>query len=174
MPLSTDRPDDAGVVLGDRAAVLDGDLAAQPVLGQRGQQAAELLAERQERLDLVVDRAALDVDGRRDELAGEREVDVVGDLRAGLVLGLLGGGAEVRGDHRVGQPEQRRVGGRLGGEHVDGGAGDHAVTQRVGQCLLVDDAAAGDVEQPGGRLHQPQPLARRAARRSRASWAGAR
>ena len=42
--------------------------------------------------------------------------------------------------------EQRRLGGRLGGEHVEGGAADAAVADGVGQRVLVDDAAAGDVD----------------------------
>ncbi len=31
-------------------------------------------------------------------------------------------------------------------EHVEGGTGDHAVAQALGEIRLVDDAAAGDVD----------------------------
>ena len=42
--------------------------------------------------------------------------------------------------------EQRRLGHRLGREHVERGAGDHAVADALGEVGLVDDAAAGDVD----------------------------
>ena len=44
------------------------------------------------------------------------------------------------------EAEQRRLGGRLGVEHVERGAGDDAVADGVGERGLVDDAAAGDVD----------------------------
>ena len=71
---------------------------------------------------------------------------MLGDGVARLVLGLAGAGAEVRGDHHRVEVEQRRLGGRLGGEHVEGGAADVPAADGVGQGLLVDDAAAGDVD----------------------------
>ncbi len=43
--------------------------------------------------------------------------------------------AEVRGDDDLIELEQRRLGGRLGDEHVERGAGDDAVADRLGQLL---------------------------------------
>ena len=87
-----------------------------------------------------------DVDRVGDELAGEREAHRPGDGDAGLLLGLVGGGAEVRGDHDVVELEQRGVGAGLLGEDVEAGAGDAALLERRVQRLLVDDAAAGGVD----------------------------
>ena len=71
---------------------------------------------------------------------------------AGLLLGLLGRGAEVRRhDDRL-ELEERRLGGRLLGEDVETGAGHPTVADRVGQGQLVDDAAARRVDDPHGRL----------------------
>jgi hypothetical protein len=140
-------------------AGLDRHLAGETVLRERGEQPAELLGERQERLDRVRHGAALHVHGGGHELALQREVDGLGDLHAGAVLGLLGRRPEVGGDDGVRQPEQRRVGLRLGVEHVDGGTGDDPVTQGIREVGLDDDATAGDVEQPRGRLHLGQPVA---------------
>ena len=54
--------------------------------------------------------------------------------------------------------EQRALGGRLGGEDVDAGAGDPALAQRLGQRLLVDDATAGGVDDADGGLDLGQRL----------------
>src|SRR5690606_21621385 len=139
------------VVLGDLAAdddvEPDGDAA-----GEGGEDAAELLGERQAGLDVLGDRAALDVDRVRHELAGQRQLHRAGDLRARLLLRLVGAGAEVRGDDDVVVVEQRAVGARLGAEHVEAGAGDPAVLEGDVQRRLVHDAAAGGVDDPDGRL----------------------
>ena len=50
------------------------------------------------------------------------------------------------------QVEQRRLGGRLAGEHVERGAADAAVADGVGQGRLVDDAAARHVDDAHARL----------------------
>ena len=71
---------------------------------------------------------------RRTELA---------DGDAGLLLGLVGGRAEVRGDDDRLVVEQRALGRRLRGEHVDAGAGDAALGERVGERLLVDRCHRG-------------------------------
>ena len=115
---------------------------------QRGEQPAEALGQRQERAQRLVGLGGVDVDRERHELAGEGELHHVGDGVAGLVLRLAGAGAEVRGDHHAVELEQRRRGGGLGDEHVERGTGDDAVADDVGQVLLVDDAAAGDVDDP--------------------------
>ena len=51
-----------------------------------------------------------------------------------------------------GEREQRAVGARLGAEHVDPGAGDAALVERRVQRVLVDDAAAGRVDEVHRRL----------------------
>ena len=63
------------------------------------------------------------------------------------------------------EPEQRRLGGRLAVEHVEGGAGDHAVADGVGERRLVDDAAAGHVDHAQRRLGLEQQVATDQARR---------
>ena len=82
--------------------------------------------------------AALTLTGERHELAGERQADLLGDRVAGLVLRLAGAGAEVRRDDDLRELEQRRLGGGLAREHVEGGTADAAVADRLGQRLLVD------------------------------------
>ena len=135
----------ADVVLGDLAAHLDVELG-RDAAGERGEDPAELLGERQARPDVLGDHAALDVDRVRDELAGEREPDGPGDRDAGLLLRLVRGGAEVRGDDDLVVLEQRGVGARLAGEDVDAGTGDPALLERDVQRVLVDDAAARGVD----------------------------
>ena len=99
-----------------------------------------------------------EVDGERHELAGEGEQDHVGDRVAGLVLCLPGTCPEVRRDDDRVDAEQRRLGGRLGGEHVEGGAGDDAVTECLGEGSLVDDPAASDIDYPQSGLGLEQQL----------------
>ena len=92
------------------------------------------------------------VDGRHVDCeaddAARQEVDQqLGRLHGHRRLGLDGGGAEVRRHHDVGQLEQRMVGRRrFLHEDVEGGPGQVAGLQGLGQGLLVDDAAAGAVE----------------------------
>jgi hypothetical protein len=63
------------------------------------------------------------------------------------------GGAD---DVRV--AEQRVLGRRLLGEHVEGGAGDVARVEGGAQCLLVHEAAAGAVDDPHAPLGPGQGL----------------
>ena len=165
-----------GHVVGDDLAVhLDGDAGGDPA-GHRGEDLAELLGQRQQRPDVLVDHAAgLHVDRVRHELALQRELDAARHREAGLVLRLGRRRAQVRGDHDVVEGEQRRGGGRLGREDVQPGAGDPALGERVGQRLLVDQAAAGGVDDAHARLDagqllladQPERLGRLAAGGSR-------
>ena len=61
----------------------------------------------------------------------------------------------VRGQHDVAQEGERVVLGQgFGGEDVEAGAGDAAVGERVPERCLMDDGAAGGVDQDGGGLHQ--------------------
>ena len=70
----------------------------------------------------------------------------------GLVLGLGRRRPEVGGDHHRGQLEERRLGGRLLGEHVESRPLDLAGPDGLGQGVLVHDAAPGGVDDPQARL----------------------
>ena len=126
---------------------------------ERAEQPPEALGERQERAQVVVGLGGGEVDGERHELAGEGELHHVGDRVAGLVLRLAGAGPEVRRDDDGVELEQRRLGRRLGVEHVERGAGDDALADGVGERGLVDDAAAGDVDHAQRRLGLEQQVA---------------
>ena len=81
-------------------------------------------------------------------------VDGLGQIAPHGVGGVPG---DVRGEHHVGECEQRVVGrNRLDGEHVQAGGGQPAGAQRVDERLLVDDRAAGGVDQHRVGLHQGQ------------------
>ena len=146
------------VVLGDLAAHLDVELRS-ALPGERREDPAELLHERDPGADLLGDDAAGDVDRVGHELAGEGQAHRPGHRDAGLLLRLVGRGAEVRGDDDVLEGEERRVGGRLVGEDVEPGAGDPALLERVVERVLVDDAAAGRVDDAHGRLDLERLLA---------------
>ena len=159
------------VVVGDLALV--GDLErVDGAAGERGEQPTESLGERHERLHGRVRLGGGEVDRERHELAAQREHDLLGDGLARLVLRLDRGRAEVRRDHDVVELEQRRLGGGLVREHVERGARDPALAHRVGEGGLVDDAAAGGVDDPQRRLGVGEQLGRDQARRCRASSAG--
>ena len=117
--------EDAGVVVGQLALVLDLEHRRRALV-QRREQAAEPLGQRQERAHRLGRLGRADVHGERHELAGQRQADLLGDRVARLVLGLAGARAEVRGDDDLRQLEQRRLGGRLGGEHVERRTADPA------------------------------------------------
>ena len=117
-----------------------------------GEQPAEPLGERHERLHRRARLRGREVHRERHELAAQREHDLLGDGLARLVLRLRRRRAEVRGDHDAVELEQRRLGGGLLDEHVERGAGDAAVAHRVGERGFVDDAAAGGVDDPQRRL----------------------
>ena len=71
---------------------------------------------------------------------------LLGDLDGHLLLRLGGGGAEMRRTDDVGQVEQRAFLRRFGGEHVEGGAGDVAGLERLGDCSLVHQSAARAID----------------------------
>jgi hypothetical protein len=144
-------------VRGDLAADLDVELG-RDAAGQGGEDAAELLGQRDAGPDVLGDGAALDVDGVGHQLAGQREAHRTSDRHAGLLLRLVGRGAEVRRDDDRLELEQRRLGGRLGREHVDAGAGDPALLERQGERVLVDDATARGVDDAHLGLHLAQRL----------------
>ena len=69
-------------------------------------------------------------------------------MHARAVLGLGRRGAEVRRDDHVVRAEQRVLGDRLGGEHVERRAADLARLDRDLERLVVDQLAAGEVDDP--------------------------
>ena len=145
------------VVLGDLAVHLDVE-ADRDLARERGEDPAELLGERQTRLDVLGDDAALDVHRVRDQLTGERQPHRAGDRDTRLLLRLVGGGAEVRGADDLVELEQRGVRAGLLRVHVEAGAGDPALLERRVQRLLVDDPAARGVDDPDRRLDLVQRL----------------
>ena len=138
-----------------RELALVGDLERRRAAGERRDELAELARERQEgpqhREGLGADRR--DVDGGADDAAGEGRRDLLGHDHARAVLGLLGRGAEVRRHDDAGQAEERALGGRLLREDVDGRAAQVTRRERRDQRLLVDDVAAGRVDEPRAGLH---------------------
>jgi hypothetical protein len=62
----------------------------------------------------------------------------------------------VGGDHHVGEPEQRAVGARLGGEDVDARAADPAVLERQRERVLVHDSAPRGVDDQHAGLDEPE------------------
>ena len=97
-------------------------------------------------------------DRRHVEGVGDRAVDqivrhLLGDLERDVLLRLGGGGAEMRRADDVREAEERARLGRLGDEDVDAGAGDLAGLDRRGERLLVDQAAAGAIDDADAVLH---------------------
>ena len=152
-----DRPGDRiglGQFLG---ATAEGDV--QPVVGlgrELAEQLADLFAEQEIRLHQLVGLGvhAGQVHGIAN-FAGEQEgSDDLGDFQAALFLRLLGTRAEVRREHDVGQGAELVVGReRFDAEHVEGGAADLAGFQACHEVRLVDDLAAGAVDDPHAGLH---------------------
>ena len=69
----------------------------------------------------------------------------------------------MRGEDDVGQAAQHGVErvpllSRLVGQHVDGGAVDVAADEMVAQRLVVDDEAAGEVEEQAATAHPGELL----------------
>ena len=142
---------DRHVVRGDLAAHLDVELHRHRA-GEGGEHPAELLDEVDAGAHLLGDRAAGDVDGIRHEVTAQGQAHRLRHGDTGLLLGLLGRGAEVRGDDDRLVGEERAVGARLGGEDVEAGAGDAPLGDGVGEGLLVEHATAGGVDDAHGRL----------------------
>jgi hypothetical protein len=87
-----------------------------------------------------------------DAAVDEEVSHLLGDLEGDVDLGFRGRGAKVRGADEVRRAEQRAVLGRLGLEHVERGAGDLACVHRFLERCLVDQAAAGAVDDPHALL----------------------
>ena len=62
----------------------------------------------------------------------------------------------MRRHHHAVQREERRVGGGLVREHVERGTAQMSALDRLGQGVLVDDAAPRRVHQASALLHQPE------------------
>ncbi len=56
------------------------------------------------------------------------------------------------------QLSQRRIPDRFAGEGVDSGSSEVAGPNRLGECFLIDDPAAGDVHHVSTRLHRGERL----------------
>src|SRR5699024_5868970 len=85
------------------------------------------------------------------------------DVPADVELGLLRGAADVRGEDHVGDALEAVLEGvtrllRLGGEDIDGRAGDVAGDEVVPQGLEVDDETPGEVEEEAARAHPGELL----------------
>ncbi len=145
------------VVLGDLAVDLDVQ-ADRDLAGERGEDPAQALGQRQTGLDVLGDDTALHVHRVRHELTGEREAHRAGDGDTGLLLRLVRGGTEVRGGDDLVELEQRGVRAGLLRVDVEAGTGDPALLQRRVQRLLVDDPAARGVDDAHARLDLAQRL----------------
>ncbi len=170
-PLERRELEHLDVEVGDLAAHLDVDLLGD-LAGQRREDPAQLLGERDAGAHVLGDHAALDVDRVGHQLARQREPHRPGHRDAGLLLGLVGRGAQVRRRDDVLQLEQRAVGARLLGEHVEAGGRDPPLLERGVQRGLVDDPAARGVDQDEVRLDPGELLVRRSGPASRGSSAG--
>ena len=138
--------EDAGVVVGQLALVLDRrGVPATPSASAPKRLPSRSASGRNGRT-VSVASAALTFTANGTNSPARARPDLLGDRVARLVLRLAGAGPEVRGDDDLGQVEQRRLGGRLAGEHVERGAADAAVADGVGQRVLVDDPAARHVD----------------------------
>src|SRR3954471_1141300 len=105
-----------------------------------------------------------DVDRVRYQPALERGCHLLGDDHARPVLRLPGGGGQVRGDDDVVELEQR-AGVRLVHEDVERRAGDLARAERREERVLVEQWAAGGVDDPDAGTHRLESAgAHRAAR----------
>ena len=91
--------------------------------------------------------------------AGLVLTDLGGHKTADVVLCLLRGPADVRGENDVveggqGRGEGVAVGARFLGEHVDGRAAQVARDQCGVQGIHVDDVSAREVDEQGAGLHE--------------------
>ena len=103
-------------------------------------------------------------DGRVDRIARRPVVEHVqhlqGDILGDLLLRLHGAAAQVRREHDLRVVAQRAVGRQwFLLEDIQRGAGKLPCLDGFAERLLVDDAAARDVDDARGGLHARQPLA---------------
>ena len=87
------------------------------------------------------------VDGVAHRAVEENVGDLLGDLDADRLLGLGGGGGNVGSEHDVGSGTKLAVLGEgLGLENIEAGGADLAALKGGNEGLLVDDAAAGAID----------------------------
>ena len=147
------------VQFGRRALDLDRD-AGDPVALDLADQAAELLGQLhigpELRRLLGGERGHVE---RVGDAAADQEVGhLLGDLDRDIDLRLGGRGAEMRRRDEAGRAEQGVVLRRLLDEHVERGAADMAALQRVLQRRLVDQPAAGAIDDADAALGPGQIL----------------
>jgi hypothetical protein len=75
---------------------------------------------------------------------------------SGQGLGLGGGSAQVGGDDDALRFKKDTLGYRFLDEDINGGAGKFLFSNGLGQCLFVNQTAAGGVYNPGGGFHGGQ------------------
>src|SRR5262245_2532832 len=89
--------------------------------------------------------------------SGQDVGNVLGGKDFEIVHRLLGVERDVGAGDQVRPREQRMIGRRsLRDEDIERGASDPSVVQRSDQGVLIDDAAAGGVDDERGRLHRTQ------------------
>ena len=82
--------------------------------------------------------------------------DNLHDLGADAFLGFLGGAADMRGQREQRIFEQALILGRLAGVNIESRTGQLAIIQRIAESVLIDEAAAGGIDDIGSGLHQRQ------------------
>ena len=124
-----------------------GDLRTGDLLDQSTQLGAQVDIRPQN-----LDRRSVDgrhVDGVTDDAAAQHIGDLFGDFDADRFLRLRGGSAKVRRqDHVRKRPQLAVLGQRLVLEHIEPGGRDLARLDRLDERALLDDPAAGAVEDP--------------------------
>ena len=140
-------------MVGDRAVERERD-PARMAAGELDREASQLGGERDVRAEQLEILGAddRDVERVRDEPALERCDDLLGDDHARSVLRLLGRGGEVGRHDDVLELEQL-AGVRLGREDVERGARDLPVPDGLRERALVDELAAGGVDDPDAVAH---------------------
>src|SRR5262249_20961349 len=90
------------------------------------------------------------------QLATKNRCHLLGDVEGDGALRLEGGRGDVRRGDEVAQAEERILSDRLAQEDVRGRSRQAPLGQRLRQRGLVDDAAAGGVDEARGRFDQGQ------------------
>ena len=130
-----------------RALALDADLgeiAVRELAHERAQAFGQLHIGPQ--LGRFLGAEARHVERVGDAAADEEVRHLFGHLQRDIDLRLGGRRPQMRRADEVGLAEQRAGGGRLGLEHVERSAGDMAAVEQPGQRLLVDQPAAGAID----------------------------
>lgn len=145
------RLEDGHVLVCDLAVDLDLEVGDRGV-GQRVDHAAQTFGQGNARAHVLVDGSTGDVDSVGDEFTGQCLAHGLGDGHAGLLLRFSGRCAEVGRDVDGVEVHERRVLRGFRAPHVDACTADLTCCDRLGEGVLVDDAAAGDVDEPGAGL----------------------